>query len=294
MERQKDSNLFDNFLFTGIFGHNIQYSLSPLIHNKMSELSKTRLCYGSFDIPPEAFKAAFNGFKSLRLKGANITQPYKVEVLNYIEYLSGEAELIGAVNTVNLEDDGLYKGYNTDIAGFIKSVEYEFGIGLKNKNAVILGAGGASRAVLYSLIKEGAREILIINRNTGNAKRLFEEASLWIKTLKLDSRIFYSDVNSTGISASKWFEKCDIIINTVTPSKGGLEFIKSLPLNNLSATSFVMDISYNPHLSPFLELLNSKALKCANGLSMLLFQAIESFYIWTGSRVDFGMLKSVL
>ena len=294
MERQKDFNLFDNPLLTGIFGYNIKYSLSPLIHNKMSELSKTRLCFGSFDVPPEIFPIAFNGFKNLKLKGANVTQPYKIEVLNYIEYLSGEAKLIGAVNTVNLEDDGLYKGYNTDTTSFKKSVGYEFGIELKNKNALILGAGGASRAVLHSLIKEGAREILIINRNESNAKRLFEEANLWKKILNSKSEVFYSGFNLTSISDGRFFEKCDIIINTITPSEGSFELIKSLPLKNLSIKSFAMDISYNPPLTPFLEFLNGRVLKSANGLSMLLFQAIESFYIWTGKRVDLSALKSVL
>jgi Shikimate 5-dehydrogenase len=92
----------------------------------MSKLSNMNICYGSFDISPKTFGAAFNGFKSLKFKGANITQPYKIEVLNYIECLSGEAELIGAVNTVNLEGDGFYRGYNTDTTGFTKSVGYEF------------------------------------------------------------------------------------------------------------------------------------------------------------------------
>ncbi|MCL4542631.1 MAG: shikimate dehydrogenase [Deltaproteobacteria bacterium] len=294
MERQKDSNFSGNPFFAGIFGYNIRYSLSPLIHNKMSELSKIRLCYGSFDVPPETFKVAFNGFKSLKLKGANITQPYKVEVLNYIEYLSKEAKLIGSVNTVNLEDDGFYKGYNTDTAGFAKGVEYEFGIGLKDKNVLVLGAGGASRAILYSLIKAGAQEVLIINRNAGNAKRLFEEAGLWKGVLNSKSEVFFSGFNLTGIPASGYFKKCDIIINAMTPSEGSFELIKSLPLKDLNIQSFAMDISYNPSLTPFLELLNGKVLKCANGLSMLLLQAIESFYIWTGNRVSLSELKGVL
>lgn len=281
-------------LFAGIFGHNIKYSLSPLIHGKMSELSGSRLCYGSFDIPPQGFSDAFSGFKNLKLKGANITQPYKTDVSDYVEYLSGEAETIGAVNTVNLEDDGFYKGYNTDVTGFIKSTEYEFGIELKNKNAVILGAGGASRAVLYSLIKEGAKSIVIINRNVINAKKLFDAAKLWAKTLNLNPEIFYADNGLSDISCKKWFEKCGLIINTVTPSESSFEFIKSLPLSNLNANSFAMDISYNPPLTPFLKLVNGYVLKCANGLSMLLFQAIESFYIWTGDRIDIGTLKSML
>ncbi len=294
MEIQKDFNLFVRPLFTGIFGYNIKYSLSPLIHSKMSKLSNMNICYGSFDISPKTFGAAFNGFKSLKFKGANITQPYKIEVLNYIECLSGEAELIGAVNTVNLEGDGFYRGYNTDTTGFTKSVGYEFGIELKNKNAVILGAGGASRAVLYSLIKEGAQEILIINRNEGNAKRLFEEANSWKAVLKSNSEVFYSGFNLTGILDDKCFEKCDIIINTITPSEGSFGLIKSLPLKALSGKSFAMDISYSPPLTAFLELLNGKAAKSANGLSMLLLQAIESFYIWTGHRIDLSALKSVL
>ncbi len=308
MQSQKGAHLSSSFsprvirkdnvdspkLFAGIFGYNIKYSLSPVMHNKMSEFSGSHLCYGSFDVPPHGFGDAFNGFKSLRLKGANITQPYKIDVLSHLKYLSGEAEMIGAVNTVNLEDDGFYKGYNTDIAGFIKSVKYEFGIELKNKNTVILGAGGASRAILYSLIKEGAKSVLIINRNMVNAKILFEAAKVWMGALRVNPEILYSDTFPLDVSDKKWFEECDIIINTITPSENSLGFIKSLPLNNLSVSCFAMDISYNPPLTPFLEFVGGHVSTCANGLSMLLFQAIESFYIWTGKRVDIVTLKSML
>ncbi|MHB1660902.1 MAG: shikimate dehydrogenase [bacterium] len=296
MEKQKDANLFDPPFFAGIFGCSIKYSLSPLIHSTMSRLSGANLCYGSFDIPAEKFADAFNGFKILKMKGANITQPYKAEVLRYLDSLSGEAETVCAANTVNMEEDGSYRGYNTDIAGFIKAVDYEFKEGISGKRIMLLGAGGASRAVLYALIKEGAKDILIINRSIDKARELKEDGDLWKTRLRSDSAVSYSDFYLNGISNSPVLQSCDIVVNTVTPSGESGEQIRRFVagLGNFPDKTLLMDIVYSPRRTQFLNLFEGERLISANGLSMLLFQAIESFYIWTGKRIDFNALKEEL
>ncbi|MHB8232238.1 MAG: shikimate dehydrogenase [bacterium] len=296
MEKQKDADLFDPPFFAGIFGCGIKYSLSPLIHSAMSKLSGANLCYGSFDISPVKFIDAFNGFKILKMKGANITQPYKTEVLKYVDSLSDEAETVCAVNTVNMEEDGSYRGYNTDIAGFIKAVNYEFKTDLKGKRVAILGAGGASRAILYALIKEGAEGILIINRGIGRASELKKDADLWKMRLKSVSAVLCSDFNLNDISNSSFLKSSDIVVNTITPSDGSIESVKQFisGLQNFSDKTFLMDISYSPRRTQFLNLFEGKSSMSANGLSMLFFQAIESFYIWTGKRIDFNVLKEAL
>ncbi len=287
--------------FTGIFGHKIDYTLSPFIHNKMAKIcigksaAAPLLCYGKFDVVPDKFPEAFIGFKALGLKGANITQPYKTEVLKYLDSLENEAGLIGAVNTVNREDDFTYRGYNTDIAGFLKSIEYEFDTGVRGKKVIVLGAGGASRAVLYGLIKENAGEILIVNRDIQRAGELAGEVQKWkIKSKNISGPVFYSDYNLARFKKS--FKYCDIIINCVPPSKSSLSLIRTLPLDYIGEKAFAMDISYNftrKEIS-FLGLLKTRVKKCSDGLSMLLFQAIESFSIWTGKRVDFEIIKAEL
>jgi shikimate dehydrogenase len=299
MKQRKSGGFFNPPYMAGIFGCNIQYTLSPLIHSHMAELLGVNLCYGRFDVQPEKFAEAFNGFKALGMKGANITQPYKTDILKYIDSMDGEAAAAGAVNTVNLEGDGSYRGYNTDITGFINAVNYEFNENLNGKRAVIIGAGGASRAALYALIKEGAKHILIINRSIGNANKLKKEADSWKEFPDSSARIFCSDFNGCALSKSIMHEnmgmQADIVINTVTPSDESSNAINCMfrELKNLKKNFFFLDISYSSGASSFLEALKEKASKSANGLSMLLFQAIESFYIWTGKRADFNVVKKL-
>ncbi len=296
MKEQKTAVFFAPPYLTGIFGYNIKYSLSPLIHSSINKLLEANLCYGMFDVPPEKFAAAFNGFKALGMKGANITRPYKMEVLKYIGSLSGEAETVGAVNTINLEEDGSYRGYNTDITGFIKAVNYEFKENLNGKSVILLGAGGASRAVLYALIKEDVKDVFIINRSVNNADKLKREADLWKTYLKSHAEILCSDFNSGAVSKSILSKKWDIIVNTVTPSDESGRLINNLfaGLKNFKNRFFLIDISYSPDSLDSLNVLKEKSLEYANGLSMLLFQAVESFYIWTGKRADFNTIKEVL
>ena len=296
MKEQKDARLFAPPYLAGIFGYNIKYSLSPLIHGSLNKLLDANLCYGMFDVPPEKFAAAFNGFKSLGMKGANITQPYKTEVLKHIRSLSAEAETVGAVNTVNLEEDGNYRGYNTDINGFASAVNYEFKENLNGRRVILLGAGGASRAALYASIRDGAKDILIINRSADNADKLKKEACLWKESLKSNAGIESYGFNSGAALESILSEKWDIIVNTVTPSAESGRLINNLfaGLKKFRRGFFLFDISYSSKSSGFLNVLEENSLKRADGLSMLLFQAVESFYIWTGKRADFDIIKEVL
>jgi shikimate dehydrogenase len=155
---------------------------------------------------------------------------------------------------------------------------------------VLLGAGGASRAALYALIREGAKNILIINRSADNAAKLKKEADLWKISLKSYAEILYSNFNPGTVSKSLLSKNWDFIVNTVTPSDESGRLINNL-FGNFRDKFFFFDISYS---SGFLNILEEKSLKHANGLSMLLFQAIESFYIWTGKRSDFDIIKETL
>ncbi len=280
----------------GIFGFNIEYTLSPLIHNSIAKLLNINLCYGKFDVSPEIFKAAISGFKAMGMKGANITQPYKMEVLKYVDSLDKQAETVGAVNTINLEADGAYRGYNTDITGFIKAVNYEFAENIKGRSVVLLGAGGAARAVLYALIKSYAGHVLIINRSPQNAEKLKKEAALWKTTLNSFTEIFYSGFQLTALPERAGTYDYSLIVNTLTPGDESLPLAGNLyeSLKNFKNKFFLMDISYSQKSPGFFNVFEEKSLKYANGLSMLLFQAIESFYIWTGERVEFNYIKDFL
>ena len=295
MKISKDFNLS----LCGIFGYKIDYTLSPLIHNSIAKLLDINLCYGKFDVSPELFSTAVKGFKAMGMKGANVTQPYKTKVLEYLDCLDGQAETIGAVNTINLESDGFYRGYNTDITGFINAVNYEFNEDINGKTVILLGAGGAARAALYALIKSNAKYVLIINRSFSNAEKLKKEADLWKQSLNSFTEIICSDFKFNGISEKTdiaFIKDSGILINTVTPSDGNKNFADGLfdRLKFFKNNFFFMDISYSEKPSFLSKGLEEKCLKFANGLSMLLFQAIESFYIWTGRRIEFDCIKDFL
>ncbi len=295
MKISKDFNLS----LCGIFGYKIDYTLSPLIHNSIAKLLDINLCYGKFDVSPELLPDAVKGFKAMGMKGANVTQPYKSKVLEYLDCLDGQAETVGAVNTINLEPDGFYRGYNTDITGFINAVNYEFNEDVSGKAVILLGAGGAARAVLYALIKSNAKYVLIINRSFSNAEKLKKEADLWKQSLNSFTEIICADFKFNGILEKTditFTKDCGILINTVTPSDGNKNFADDL-LNRFKFFKnnfFFMDISYSEKSSFLSSGLEKNCLKFANGLSMLLFQAIESFYIWTGRRIEFYRIKDFL
>ncbi len=269
----------------GIFGYNIDYSLSPLIHNSIAKILNVNLCYGKFDITPDKFPTAIEGFKALGLKGANITKPYKSEVLKYADSLSAESETVGAVNTLKLEQDGGYRGYNTDIPGFIEAVNYEFNKSLKDSRVMLIGAGGASRAVLYALIKENAGEVSIINRTFKNADILKKDANKWKDLLKSPTEIFAFDFNQAAALKKFVSKNFDFIFNAVTPGAESCKLMKDT-FSNLLGKNYFMDVSYSSA--------HYNYPKYANGLSMLLFQALESFYIWTGKKLESGTIKNAL
>lgn len=291
-----DGRLDSKPLLAGIFGHQIQYSLSPLLHNSMARISGARLCYGSFDVPPDKFAAAFAGFKAMGIKGANITKPYKTEVLQYLDSINGDAAIIKAVNTVNLEKNGTYAGYNTDINGFIKAADYEFNEKFAGKRVVLLGAGGASRGVLYALIKEGAGEVLIINRDESKADLIAKEASSWNGNAGGGTHVASSGFSCGSYANGFIKDGFDIIINTITPSEESARSIKDFVTSagrSISRIS-VMDISYSVDSSCLFSASGHIPLKYAGGLSMLIFQAIESFRIWTGESVNPDILSKAM
>lgn len=158
----------------GIFGDPIEHTFSPLIHNEAFKYLGLDYCYVPFHVKREKLKEAVEGIRALDIKGVNITVPHKEEVIKYLDIVSDEAKEIGAVNTiVNME--GVLKGYNTDVRGFISSLKEE-GFFIKGKNVLIIGGGGAARAVVYGILIEGGR-VYIFNRTSTKAQAIKEKFS---------------------------------------------------------------------------------------------------------------------
>jgi len=160
----------------GIIGKNIENSLSPLIHNQIIFKHFLNFCYLPFQVAKTDLGKAIQGIKALNIRGVNITFPYKEKAIKFLDEVEESARRIGAVNTI-VNNKGILTGYNTDVVGFKKSLQEDGKFAIKGEKAVILGAGGAARAVAYALLEEEIEEICIFNRTLEKAKKIKQDLS---------------------------------------------------------------------------------------------------------------------
>lgn len=264
-----------------LLGNPVEHSFSPLIHNEAFKRYNLDYTYYALDVPREELEKVMYQIKKLKIRGCNITIPHKVEVKKYLDKISDEANLIGAVNTIVNVNGKLY-GYNTDGIGFYRSLQNK-GIMIKGKNIAILGAGGAANSIGIKMALERADRIDIFNRS-------FERANE-ISTI----------INKLGIASNTYSLKeivsnynYNIVINC-TPM-GMYPNIDSYIVNPLifDKTTIIVDIVYNPIVTRFLELARNAGMKAIEGLDMLLYQGAEAFRLWTGTEPNIEIYKEAL
>jgi len=257
----------------GIIGWPVSHSLSPVIHNAAFEHLDLDYCYVPFPVRKEDLETAVFSLKAFNIAGVNVTVPHKESIIAYLSDISREASIIGAVNTVLVDGDAL-RGYNTDGKGFIASMK-ELGHDIHDRSVLILGAGGAARAVAVQSAIEGAKEIFISNRTARRAEDL--------KTL-IENRFPSVVVAALGLTfdeIEKVIGRADVVINTT--SLGLHEGDPSpIPRELLHPGMFIYDLIYNPPETTLLRYAREAGCECANGLGMLVHQGGEAFKIWTG------------
>jgi shikimate dehydrogenase len=258
-----------------LIGHPVEHSFSPVIHNYLFEKYNLNLKYLCFDITKECLEDSIKGMKSFNILGANVTIPYKVDIMKYLDYIDKNAKLIGAVNTIKNEN-GKLKGYNTDGSGFVKSI-LDSGYDIKNKNVMILGAGGGCRSIAIEIASNGANSITIRNRSVDKAKNICDmlNDNFNIKTYYYDINIKTEDLNDI-----------DILINTT--SLGMAPNVNTIPIDENIKTNkkmLVCDIVYNPNETKFIKWAKNNNLDVVYGINMLINQGLNSFNIWTGIEV---------
>ncbi|MGA2676996.1 MAG: shikimate dehydrogenase [Methanobacterium sp.] len=267
----------------GLIGDPVKHTLSPYMHNAAFESLNLDYVYVPFHVKKNELKAAIKGASSLEIKGLNVTIPHKTEVMKYLDVLDGTAELIGAVNTIKFDEK--IKGYNTDGLGAVRAIEETSTV--RGKKIVILGAGGASRAISFQIILSGAGRVIIANRT-------LEKGFLLKKNLveKLDADVEAIDI---GEKLNDELKDADILINT-TPI-GMYPNIHQKPLvtsEMMHENLIVNDIIYNPlHTGILREAIKANA-KTVTGVKMLIYQGIESFKIWTGVEPSVDVFNEAL
>ena len=266
----------------GLIGHPVEHSFSPPMHNAAFKALKMDYVYTAFDVNPDNLEKAINGADALNIKGFNVTIPHKIEVMKYLSEIDEVAGLIGAVNTIDFKN---LKGYNTDGLGAIKAIEEVTSV--KNKNVVLAGAGGASRAISFYLAKYGADNLTILNRNVERADSLAADV--------MDSDLI-DNVKSDSISKiSDYLSDADILINTTPVGMHPNVNVDPIASGDMMHEDLVVfDAVYNPNETVLIKEAIKACAKPVYGIKMLLYQGAESFEIWTGRKAPIDVMQDAL
>lgn len=275
----------------GIFGHPITHSLSPKMQNAALKAAglEREFIYLAFNIVPNDLEKALEALKVLGAKGVNVTIPHKEAVIPYLDELDAHAEAVQAVNVI-VHDQGKLIGYNTDGVGFIRSLKEDAGIGPKGKKILVLGAGGAAKAVSIALASAGAGKIAIVNRTMERALSLAEKLSVWgEKPLTYDFSDKYLD------NLKEEIIKSEIIVNTTSVGLYPPELSLLTDFQELiHPGQLVADIIYNPKETLLLKQAKRKGCKILSGSGMLVYQGAEAFRLWTGLDAPVKIMRKVL
>jgi shikimate dehydrogenase len=274
----KDS-FFANTELIALIGHPIKHSYSPFIQNVAFELKSLDYIYLGFDVLPDNLKSVLNGALNLGLKGLNVTIPHKENIISYLDVLSEEATVIGAVNTI-VNDQGKLIGYNTDAKGIIDTLT-PFKNEITGSKVSVIGAGGSARAVIYTLIRHfKPAELNIISRTLQRADSLQNYFSVKMRYDGLHTQELFPPDNVKTLYNSK------LIVNT-TPigMRPDIEDSFTDLEESFNSDQIVFDLVYNPPKSKLLQIAERQGASIVNGLKMLVSQAAKSFELWTGEEM---------
>jgi shikimate dehydrogenase len=272
----QSSNKFNHTTqIVGVMGHPIKHSYSPLMHNISFEILNLNYIYLPFDVTITNLKTALKGMVALGIKGVNVTLPLKEKIGQYLNEVSDEAGIVGAVNTVVNENGNLH-GYNTDVHGIIETIA-PFKDEISGQTVTVIGAGGAARGVLYALIKEFKPEkINIVNRTADKAESLKE---YFINKMLFENIYAYELLPPDLVGV---FHDSKMIINST--SIGMSPDVDDTPTTipeSFHKDQIVFDVVYTPLKTKLLEIAESQGALALNGLKMFVEQGAKSFELWT-------------
>jgi len=264
-----------------VIGHPIEHSMSPVMHNAaLKELSLDYI-YLAFDVPPNDLGKAILGFKKSNIKGLNVTIPHKEAIIHYLDELDPLSKQIGAVNTVKNEGGALL-GRNTDALGAKKAI-LDAGFKIEGKKALILGAGGAARAISFALT-EKIDEIFISNRTEERAIKLAKE-------LQDKTKIKATGKDTSEKTLRTLTNSVDILINTTPIGMYPKIDVSPISKDLLNENLFIFDIIYNPLQTRLLKDAKEIGSKTLNGLDMFINQGALAFEWWTGKKPNVKLMK---
>ena len=263
----------------------IKHSISPFIHNSAFEATNTNGVYLAWEVDEAELAETVANIRRYQMYGINLSMPYKEQVIPYLDQLSEEACLIGAVNTV-VNREGTLIGYNTDGKGFFKSLP---SFKISRKRMVLLGAGGAAKAILAQAILDGVSQISVFVRSSSMEKtRPYLEKIQNATGFRVDL-FALEDVQDLQDSITQ----ADLLVNATSVGMDG----SSQPIPTsivLPEKLLVADVIYQPFETPFLKWAKEQGNQSINGLGMLLYQAAEAFELWTGKEMPTDQIWELL
>ena len=262
----------------GVMGWPIAHSLSPVMQQAAIEKACIDYSYVALPVEPEHLSQAVEGLKALNFSGWNVTIPHKRAIMPLLDEIDEDAAVIGAVNTV-VNKDGRLKGYNTDVLGFLRPFKTK-GIRLEGKKSLLLGAGGAARAVLWGCLREGVATITLVVRNQEKGEALATEFRSRAKA-EINVCTFDSEEYKVALSTA------DILVNT-TPL-GMTPKVDEAPVVEwglVKTSAFIYDIIYTPAETRFLREAKEHGCQTQNGEAMLAGQGAAALQLWTGIEPD--------
>lgn len=263
-----------------VIGDPIDHSLSPNIHSAAFRELNLDSSYIGYRIPKGELEGGIEGLKKIKINGFNITIPHKIEMMKYLDKMDESCSIIGAVNTV-VNNEGVLKGYNTDMDGFLEPLKKR-NITIQNSKVLLLGAGGAARAIVAGIAKEKAANIDIVNRTIEKANNLSEFA----RKLGLSAKVKKIESIDTTI------EDYDIIINAT--SIGLKDEPSPISFEGINEKTVVYDIVYTPMNTDFIKKAKLKNAIIIYGYEMLLGQATRAFEIWHEIKAPYNAMKKSL
>jgi shikimate dehydrogenase len=271
--------------YVGIIGHKLKHSISPQFQQAAFDYLNLDIRYEVWETDKDGLSEVIEGLRDPVKLGANVTIPYKEDVLPFLDELNELARRIGAVNVI-VNREGKLIGYNTDGSGFIRALRQDGGFEPKDKRVVILGAGGAARAVGCALMDAGVMLLSIINRTA-------ERGDALASALRTSSNEVIASVWKDGRTLQALME-CDLLVNCTSVGMKDSEAENQLPIDIrlIPTRALVYDVVYNPVETPLLAAARQAGARTMGGLSMLVYQGAEAFELWTGKPAPVDIMMA--
>ena len=273
----------------GLIGYPIKHSVSPYFQQAALDYYHLDIRYEAWETNPEKLEAVVAGLREPRNLGANVTVPYKEAVLSLLDEVDDLAGLIGAVNTIVKRDNRLL-GFNTDAHGFLEGLRQEGHFDPEGKRVVVLGAGGAARAVCFALVREKVSSLIIINRTPLRAETLAESLRSYMAEAGLKTDL--TTLPGQNVSSGEAFARCHLIVNctSVGMKHSSQEGKSPFGIEVIPPGVLVYDLVYNPYPTRLLELARKAGANILGGLAMLVYQGAASFELWTGKKAPVDIM----